>query len=118
MRIAALLLTLVPLTSIPLAALPAGCGGAVTPTNEDAGGSTFPVEDGAACGCASPDCVPNCSDLPPCKLECTADFDADTTGDGGGAGGATLVWVDSCGVIQYAESCPNGCQGASPLTCH
>ena len=81
----------------PLLAFFVACTSA--PPGEPDSGSTTPTEDGAVCACATPDCLPNCSDLPPCKLECVD--------------GVTLRWVDSCGMVQYAQSCPSGCQDAA-----
>ena len=76
-----------------------------SPSSQDSGppGSAFPEEDGALCACATPDCLPNCGDLPPCKLECSQE--------------SSLDWVDSCGGLQYAQACPNGCADASTPHC-
>jgi len=97
----------------PLTSLSSGCGGAVTSSSSDASsdGSILPVEDGAVCGCASPDCLPNCIDLPACKVECTSET------NGVGDGGDLLVWLDPCGKIQFTQPCPNGCTEASPAKC-
>jgi hypothetical protein len=72
------------------------------PPAEPDSGSTTPTEDGAVCGCATPDCLPNCNDLPVCQLEC--------------ADGVTLRWVDPCGMVQYAQNCPSGCLDAASYT--
>jgi hypothetical protein len=69
------------------------------PPGEPDAGSIVPTEDGAACSCATPDCLPNCSDLPACTLTCYE--------------GVTLRWVDPCGNVQYAQNCPSGCQDAA-----
>jgi hypothetical protein len=80
-----------------LLSLVVGCTSA--PPSEPDAGSTTPTEDGAVCACATPDCLPNCSDLPPCTLECF--------------GGVTLRWVDPCGMVDYAQNCPSGCLDAA-----
>lgn len=72
------------------------CNGSTSTAPE--GGSTTPTEDGAICACATPDCLPNCNDLPACKLECTDE--------------GTRIWVNPCGTIQYAQVCANGCTDA------
>jgi hypothetical protein len=69
------------------------------PPGEPDAGSIVPTEDGAVCSCATPDCLPNCSDLPACTLTCYE--------------GVTLRWVDPCGNVQYAQNCPSGCQDAA-----
>ena len=73
------------------------------PPTEDSGGTILPEADGAVCACASPDCLPNCSDLPACKVVCNSV--------------GSLVWTDACGNIQYVENCANGCVDASPVRC-
>ena len=75
------------------------CNGS-TSSEEDSGGSTTPMNDGAICACATPDCLPNCNDLPACKLECTPE--------------GTRDWVDPCGQTQYTQVCPYGCNDAAP----
>jgi hypothetical protein len=91
MRIVAMVFVL---RSLPLLAV-LSCQSAASPAGSDAGGTTIPSEDGAVCSCASPDCLPNCSDLPACKIECVL--------------GERLAWVDPCGNTNYAEPCTNGC---------
>ena len=82
-----------------LAAL--GCESSSTPSAASPDGSITPTEDGAACGCQTPDCLPNCSDLPVCKLVCVD--------------GVTLDWVDSCGTTDYAQACDAGCADAAAV---
>jgi hypothetical protein len=97
MRIAAVGLLLASLSSVPLIAFSA-CNGATTAGSPDASGSTTPSQDGAVCACATPDCLPNCSDLPACKVVCEE--------------GGTRDWIDPCGNVDYAQACPNGCTDA------
>jgi hypothetical protein len=82
---------------------PLACQSASSPSEPDASDGTLPTEDGAVCACASPDCLPNCSHLPACKLECT--------------NGVKIDWLDPCGHTQYTQSCPNGCTDAAPPAC-
>jgi hypothetical protein len=96
MRIAALVVVVASLLAVPPIAFSA-CGG--SPSAPDAGGSTRPTQDGTVCGCATPDCLPSCADLPACKLVCTAE--------------GTREWVDPCGVVSYAQACASGCVDAA-----
>src|SRR5580658_6742620 len=96
MRVAAVALVLASLSAVPLITSSA-CNGSTT--DPDAGGSTMPTEDGAVCGCATPDCLPNCSDLPACKLVCSA--------------AGTVDWIDHCGLVNYAQACVAGCADAA-----
>jgi hypothetical protein len=96
MRLATITVVLGSLAVAPALVLGA-CNGATT--SPDAGGSTTPTQDGALCACATPDCLPSCSDLPVCKLKC--------------AGEGVLQWVDSCGNIDYAQACAPSCLDGS-----
>jgi hypothetical protein len=102
MRFVALVLAL---SLLPLLAALAttSCESSSSPSGSDAGGTIVPTADGAVCGCASPDCLPNCSDLPSCKVVCE--------------NGETIIWVDPCGKTQYAEACANGCVDAASPKC-
>ncbi len=99
--------SLVAVVNAPLALV--ACNGSATPGAPDAGGGGRSAVDGALCGCATPDCLPSCSDLPACTLVCKPDV--------GGDAGATLDWVDPCGLTQYAQACAGGCTDAGTLTC-
>jgi hypothetical protein len=82
------------------------CESTSSPSEPDAGSTFVPTEDGATCACATPDCLPNCSTLPACKLVCVM-----------GSTGAAVDWVDSCGNVQYTQACANGCADAAPAAC-
>jgi hypothetical protein len=97
MRIVARVLAALSFTSLVLA-----CESTSSPSNPDAGGTIVPMDDGATCACASPDCLPNCSQLPACKLVCQTS-----------SSGAVLAWVDPCGGVQYSQACANGCADAA-----
>jgi len=103
MRIVAVVLALASLASLVLA--PLSCESTSSPSGSD-GGSTIPTEDGAICSCGTPDCLPNCSDLPACKLECVSDGSA-----------VRINWVDPCGNTQFTQACPNGCTDAATPQC-
>ena len=81
----------------------AGCESTSSPPDPDASGTSTPTRDGAVCACATPDCLPNCSALPACTIQCV--------------GGVKVVWVDPCGNTQYVQSCMNGCTDASTAGC-
>lgn len=106
MRIVASLALTLPLFVTAAAGLSsvASCNNASS-ASQDGGGSTFPVADGQLCACQTPECLPNCSDLPVCVLTCTDENGPD--------GGATLLWLDPCGKTQYAQVCAPGCADAS-----
>ena len=114
MRIVAVVLALAPLValaslaslalSVPLTLV--SCESSSSPTAADASFTTISTEDGATCGCASPDCLPNCSNLPACKITCVSGPDE-----------TVLDWVDPCGTIQYTQACANGCTDAGPPAC-
>jgi hypothetical protein len=82
------------------------CESTSSPSAPDASSAFVPTEDGATCACATPDCLPNCSALPTCKLVCVV-----------GSTGAVLDWIDSCGTVQYTQACPTGCADAGPDAC-
>jgi hypothetical protein len=86
---------------VPLAIV--ACESSSSPPEPDASGTVAPTNDGSVCACASPDCLPNCKDLPPCTLECVD--------------GLKLAWVDPCGNTQYAENCDAGCTDAGTPAC-
>lgn len=108
MRIVAVVVALVAAGSVaqfaPLLLL--SCESSSSPPAPDASSTIVSTEDGAICACATPDCLPNCSDLPACKIECVTE-----------ASGTLLDWVDPCGTVQYTQACTTGCSDAAPSTC-
>ncbi len=92
-----------------LAPLTSACTSDSSPSTPDSGGNVFPTEDGALCACATPDCLPNCSDLPQCKVVCENGNDADL--------GAAVTFSDSCGNIDYVQACASGCADAATPAC-
>jgi hypothetical protein len=107
-RIVAVVLALASAPSLLLVAIsPLSCESTTSPSDSsDSGGSTIPTEDGAVCACANPDCLPNCSDLPTCKLVCVND-----------SSGAKIDWLDPCGNTDYVQACANGCTDAAIPAC-
>jgi hypothetical protein len=97
MRVFALGFVAVTLALASLAAL--SCESSSSPTGSGDAGSALPSADGAVCACATPDCLPNCADLVPCAIVCVD--------------GSIRDWVDPCGNVDYAETCPNGCADAA-----
>jgi hypothetical protein len=97
----------VSLTALAASIAVISCESTSSPGGAPDGGSITPMLDGAVCACATPDCLPGCSDLPACKLTCIS-------GEGE-EGGATREWIDPCGNSDYAQTCPNGCADAATL---
>jgi hypothetical protein len=77
------------------------CSSSSGPSSGDVDGAApLPTQDGAVCACATPDCLPNCSNLPPCMLFCE---------NGADGGMALLEYIDPCGHIDFTQQCTASC---------